>query len=286
MHVLEVKNLTKKFPSFLLDDVSFSLEAGKITGFIGRNGAGKSTTLNSLFHFIHPDAGEIRFWDEDILDKEREIKQRVGFVSSGINYYPNKKLKVISDITKSFYEDWDEDAYRRYMELFQLDEKKTPKQLSAGMKVKYALALALSHRAELLILDEPTSGLDPVSREELLEIFMFLSDEGKTILFSTHITSDLEQCADQIIYIKDGVIQANMDFDTFVGGYSMIRYEKGTLPTELESYLISAKRTRRGIVSLIKAEDEEWFVGTATIMEASLESIMVHLESEETVWAN
>lgn len=286
MHVLEVKNLRKKFPSFLLDDVSFSLEAGKITGFIGRNGAGKSTTLNSLFHFIHPDAGEIRFWDEDILDKEREIKQRVGFVSSGINYYPNKKLKVISDITKSFYEDWDEDAYRRYMELFQLDEKKTPKQLSAGMKVKYALALALSHRAELLILDEPTSGLDPVSREELLEIFMFLSDEGKTILFSTHITSDLEQCADQIIYIKDGMIQADMDFDTFVDGYSMIRYEKGTLPTELESYLISAKRTRRGIVSLIKAEDEERFVGTATIMEASLESIMVHLESEETVWAN
>ena len=286
MHVLEVKNLTKKFASFFLDDVSFCLEEGKITGFIGRNGAGKSTTLNSLFHFVHPDAGEIRFWDEDILDKEREIKQRVGFVSSGINYYPNKKLKVISDITKSFYEDWDEDAYRRYMELFQLDEKKTPKQLSAGMKVKYALALALSHRAELLILDEPTSGLDPVSREELLEIFMFLSDEGKTILFSTHITSDLEQCADQIIYIKDGVIQANMNFDTFVGGYSMIRYEKGTLPTELESYLISAKRTRRGMVSLIKAEDEERFVGTATIMEASLESIMVHLESEETVWAN
>ena len=159
MNVLEVKNLTKKFPSFLLDNVSFSLEQGKITGFIGRNGAGKSTTLNALFDFVHPDRGEIRFWDENILENERTIKQRVGFVSSGINYYPNKKLKVISDITKSFYKDWDEAAYRRYMELFQLDEKKTPKQLSAGMKVKYALALALSHRAELLILDEPTSGL-------------------------------------------------------------------------------------------------------------------------------
>ncbi|MBQ8664118.1 MAG: ABC transporter ATP-binding protein [Eubacterium sp.] len=286
MNVLEVKHLTKKFPTFLLDDVSFFLERGKITGFIGRNGAGKSTTLNSLFHFVHPDNGEIRFWGENILDNEREIKQRVGFVSSGINYYPNKKLKVISDITKSFYEDWDEEAYRRYMELFNLDEKKTPKQLSAGMKVKYALALALSHRAELLILDEPTSGLDPVSREELLEIFMFLSDEGKTILFSTHITSDLEQCADQIIYIKDGVIQADSNFDTFVSGYSMIRYEKGTLDGELEDCLISAKRTRRGMVSLIKAEDEPRFVGKATIMEASLESIMVHLESEETVWVN
>lgn len=286
MNVLEVKSLTKKFPTFLLNDVSFSLEQGKITGFIGRNGAGKSTTLNSLFHFVHPDKGEIRFWDENILENEREIKQRVGFVSSGINYYPNKKLKVISDITKTFYEDWDEAAYRRYMELFKLDEKKTPKQLSAGMKVKYALALALSHRAELLILDEPTSGLDPVSREELLEIFMFLSDEGKTILFSTHITSDLEQCADQIIYIKDGVIQADMDFDTFVGGYSMVRYEKGTLEPELEEYLISAKRTRRGMMSLIKSEDEHRFEGKATIVEVSLESIMVHLESEENLWAN
>lgn len=286
MRVLEVKNLTKKFPTFLLDHVSFSLEQGKITGFIGRNGAGKSTTLNSLFHFVHPDEGEICFWGADILENEREIKQRVGFVSSGINYYPNKKLKVISDITKSFYEDWDEEAYRRYMELFHLDEKKTPKQLSAGMKVKYALALAMSHRAELLILDEPTSGLDPVSREELLEIFMFLSDEGKTILFSTHITSDLEQCADQIVYIKDGVIQADMDFDDFVSGYSMIRYEQGSLSTELECYLISEKRTRRGMVSLIKAEDEERFVGKVAIVEPSLESIMVHLEREEAVWVN
>ena len=181
MSVLEVKSLSKKYPAFELKDVSFSLEKGKITGFVGRNGAGKSTTLKSLFNFVHPDSGEILFFNENFKDSEFSIKKRVGFVSGGVDYYKNKKIKTITSVTKSFYDNWDEDAYLKYMNMFKLDENKTPVQLSAGMKVKYALTLALSHNAELLILDEPTSGLDPVSRDDLLDVFMELCEKGITI---------------------------------------------------------------------------------------------------------
>jgi ABC-2 type transport system ATP-binding protein len=276
MAVLEVKNLKKIYPTFTLNNVSFALQEGKITGFIGRNGAGKSTTLNSLFNFVHPDNGEVNFWGENINENETKIKQKVGFVSSGVNYYPNKKLKIITSVTKSFYPNWDENAYQKYMKSFGLDENKTPKQLSMGMKIKYAIVLALSHKAELLILDEPTSGLDPVSRDELLDIFMDLSDKGKTILFSTHITSDLEKCADNIIYIKNGEILADMNMIDFVNGYKVVEYEKGQLDEKL---LIGAKRSKNGMSALVKTDDVAKL--NCEVTNADLDSIMIHLERGE-----
>ncbi len=172
--VLEVRELVKTYPGFRLDALSFSLEKGKITGFIGRNGAGKTTTLHSLLSFLSPDSGEIRFWGQDIREHELEIKQRVGFVSAGMSFYNRKKLRVITGVVSSFYPAWDAKAYQNYLRLFALDEDKTPEKLSNGMKIKYMLALAMSHGARLLILDEPTSGLDPISREELLEVFLDL----------------------------------------------------------------------------------------------------------------
>lgn len=215
MSILAVENLTKQYPGFLLDNVSFSLEKGKITGFIGRNGAGKSTTLKALLHFIHPDTGSISFFGSSFADQELEINQRLGFVAGGIDYYSKKKLKTITKVTKAFYPKWDDIIYHRYMKLFQLDESKTPSQLSSGMKIKYVLALALSHHAEFLILDEPTSGLDPVSRDEVLTLLMDLCDQGITILFSTHIISDLEKCADHILYIQRGKILADSSMTAF-----------------------------------------------------------------------
>lgn len=143
--------------------------------------------------FVHPDAGEALFFGRPLSADEFGVKQAVGFASGGFGFYPLKRLRTVTDVTRRFYPSWDETAYRRYLALFALDENKRVKELSEGMKVKYALALALSHRARLLVLDEPTSGLDPVSRDELLEIFLQLAqDEGISILFSTHITSDLE----------------------------------------------------------------------------------------------
>ncbi|AGY74997.1 ABC transporter ATP-binding protein [Clostridium autoethanogenum] len=279
MSVLEVKSLCKKYPAFELKDVSFSLEKGKITGFIGRNGAGKSTTLKSLFNFVHPDNGEILFFGNNFLNSEFLTKQRVGFVLGGIDYYTKKKIKVITNITKSFYDKWDNTAYSKYMDMFKLDENKTPAQLSAGMKVKYALTLALSHNAELLILDEPTSGLDPVSRDDLLDVFMGLCDNGITILFSTHITSDLDKCADNIIYIKNGMILADSDIKSFVDSYKVLQLTKDQLTENLQPKLIGCKRSKNGFSALIRTDDIS-DIGIDYI-NADLESIMVHLEKEE-----
>lgn len=278
MNVLDVSNLTKSYPSFRLDNVSFSLEQGKITGFIGRNGAGKSTTLNSLFNYVHPDSGEITFFGLDFNKNEIKIKERIGFVSSGVNYYPHKKIKKISSITKIFYNQWDDAAYQKYMKMFKLDEEKTPSQLSAGMKVKYALTLALSHKADLLILDEPTSGLDPVSRDDLLDVLMGLCDEGKTILFSTHITSDLDKCADNIIYIKNGRIISEQTVKEFENSYKLVSFENKEATHAYEKYLLGTKRNKTGYTALIESKDAENF--KEGVQSADLEAIMVHIEKE------
>ena len=215
MTICEVSNLSKSYPSFLLSDVSFKLNSGNITGFIGRNGAGKTTTIKSVLGLVHPDKGEISYFDLPFFENEREIKQRIGYSTGAVNYYPKKIIKSIVEVTKSFYKNWDEDSYREYLELFSLDENKMPCELSEGMKVKLNLLLALSHRAEILILDEPTSGLDPFSRDELLELFIELKNRGVAILFSTHITSDIEKCADDIMYIRKGRLVVNCSKDEF-----------------------------------------------------------------------
>lgn len=276
MHVLSAQNLSKRYPSFFLDNLSFSLEPGKITGFIGRNGAGKSTALNALFHFVHPDSGEVRFFGMELSGHETEIKQRVGFVSSGIQFYPLKKLKTISALTSSFYPGWDGRAYQKYLQMFQLDEGKTPSQLSAGMKVKYALALALSHNADLLILDEPTSGLDPVSRDDLLDVLLELCEEGKTILFSTHITSDLEKCADSILYLKNGRLIANTSVENFERSYKLLSFDTKEAPAAYLPFLLGCKRAKNGSTGLVLAEDLPK-IGLPA-QNADLESIMIHIE--------
>ena len=217
MNTLEVRNLRKVYPAFTLQDVSFTVPAGSVTGLVGRNGAGKSTTLKSLLGLVHPDGGEVRFCGMDTAENEKAFKEEIGVVLGGIDFYPKKKLKTITAVTKKFYVNWDEEAYRRYMALFALDEQKRVDQLSNGMRVKYLIALALSHGARLLILDEPTSGLDPVSRDELVQLFKALVADGqRSVLFSTHITSDLEKCADAIVYIKDGKVYQAASMQEFM----------------------------------------------------------------------
>ena len=275
--VLSVQGLCKQYPQFALRDVSFSLDQGRIMGFIGRNGAGKTTTLKSLLNFVHPDRGEISFFGMPLQGNEREIKRRIGFVSGGVDYYGKKKLRVISQVTSALYPNWDEQAYRRYLDRFQLNEDKTPSQLSAGMRVKYALALALSHRAELLILDEPTSGLDPVSRDDLLDELLTLADEGASILFSTHITSDLEKCADDITYIQAGRIRASESLESFSSRWVTLQFS-GPIPPETQPLLIGCKRAKNGFTALMeRVEAEKRGLGGSL---ATLEEIMVHWEKE------
>lgn len=221
MNVVEVRNVSKTYPSFCLNNVTFSLESKKITGFIGRNGAGKTTTIKAMLNLIHPKSGEIQYFNIPLNEHETEIKQKIGYSTGSISWYPRKRIKEIIDVSKTFYSTWDENAYRKYMTMFSLDENKKPIELSQGMKVKFNLLLALSHQAEILILDEPTSGLDPFSRDELLELFINLKEHGVTILFSTHITSDLEKCADNIIYIKKGEIKVESRREDFIKNYGL-----------------------------------------------------------------
>ncbi|MFA5443024.1 MAG: ABC transporter ATP-binding protein [Bacilli bacterium] len=280
-YILEVENLTKRYESFVLNKVSFYLENGKITGFIGRNGAGKTTTFKSLFNFVHPDDGEVKVFGKSFKDNELEIKGRLGFVLGSASYYPNKKIKTITEAAKTFYSKWDEQIYRSYLSRFALDENKTVAKLSSGMKVKYALSLALSHHAELLILDEPTSGLDPVSRDEILQIFLDLAEQGITILFSTHITSDLDYCADNIIYIKEGEIIAANKLADFINQYQILEFTKENLSKDLISKSIGHRRTKTGTSLLFNkgmvVEHPHKKVKT------DLDAIMVHLEQEHSL---
>ena len=242
MRLLEVEGLTKKYPKFTLKNVSFSLEQGRIMGLIGKNGAGKSTTLKSMLNMVCPDKGTIKMLGHDFRQDEESCKQNIGVVLGSIQFYQDKKLQTITGVTKRFYQTWDDTAYQKYMSMFELDEQKQVKQLSEGMKVKYLIALALSHDAKLLIFDEPTSGLDPVAREDLLELFQQLVKDGKrSILFSTHITSDLDKCADDITYIKNGEIIASSDKASFIQTFQSLK-APGEDSLNLEEIMVRNER--------------------------------------------
>ena len=237
-YILEVNGLAKSYPAFELKPIHFHIKAGEVMGFIGRNGAGKTTTLKSILNLVHPDAGSVRILGMDYLNNEDKIKRQIGYAVGGINYYKREKLKDIVAITRIFYDNWDKEAYRHYLAAFKLDENKKMIELSEGMKVKFYLTLALSHHAKLLILDEPTSGLDPVSRDEMNEIFRKLAEKDTAILFSTHITSDLEKCADTITYIKNGELLLSAKKEDFIRYYTK---EIGGTPS-LEDIMVHIER--------------------------------------------
>jgi ABC-2 type transport system ATP-binding protein len=280
MEILSVQHLCKHYPKFELKDVSFSLEQGYIMGFIGRNGAGKTTTIKSILRLVHPDAGTVTVLGKDFAADEFACKQQIGLVLGGITYYPQKKLKVIADVTRRFYPEWDAAAFSGYLKRFDLDPDKTVKELSDGMRVKFALALALSHNARLLILDEPTSGLDPVSRDDLLELFQELIENSeRSILFSTQITSDLEKCADFITYIKKGAIIASTTKDDLVDSYKLVKGTSAQLTDALLPYLIGVKKNAFGFTALLRTADLPAAAGPE-IAPSDLESIMIHIEKE------
>lgn len=243
MTALRVEKLTKRYPKFTLEGVSFSLERGGIMGLIGKNGAGKSTTLKSILNLIPPDSGEIELLGRPFPENELACRQRLGVVLGGIDFYRHKRLSAITRVTRRFYRDWDQGAYERYLAEFGLDEEKKVRELSAGMRVKYLVALALSHGAELLIFDEPTSGLDPVSRDELLELFRALTAGGeRSILFSTHITSDLDRCADDVAYLRGGRLLACGEKAEFIRSFRHLRTPEDRDELSLEEIMVRAER--------------------------------------------
>ncbi|MEG2958028.1 MAG: ABC transporter ATP-binding protein [Christensenellaceae bacterium] len=281
MEMLSVRNLNKRYEKFALKNISICLKKGYIMGFIGRNGAGKTTTLKAILDLAHRDSGEVEILGKEVTPSDFSSKQKMGFIFGGVDYFPKKKLKIITDVTKKFYENWDDKIYQQYLKRFELDEEKTIDQLSEGMKVKYALSLALSHHAQLLILDEPTSGLDPVSRDDLVELFQELIEDGeKSILFSTHITSDLEKCADYITYIKNGEIIASDEKDQFIDSYRLLKGSKEQLKEQIAAVLIGCKVNSLGFSALVKTVDLPSCEGIES-EKADLETIMIYFERKQ-----
>jgi len=277
--MLSVQNLSKRYDKFQLKNVSFSLEPGYIMGFVGRNGAGKTTTLKTMLNLVHADSGSVTMFGKDFIQNELSAKQKISFMLGGIHYYPKRKIKDIADVVKRFYDEWDEIIYNDYLERFDLDPEKKVDELSEGMKVKFNLALALSHNAKLLILDEPLNGLDPVSRDDLIEIFQELIEDGqRSILFSTHIMSDLEKCADYITFIHNGAIIESSTKDDLIASYRIV---KGT-PNQLDALtekMVGYKTNSFGFTGLIKTGDVQSSSGL-TLEPPTLEDILIYYDKK------
>ena len=281
-NILEIENVRKTYPSFTLKDVSFEVKPGQIMGFIGRNGAGKTTTLKCIMNRVHYESGKILAFDKDMNENELENKQRIGFALSELNYYPNKTIRQLMNVTKRFYKKFDEEKFNEACRLFNLNIDKKLEELSSGMKVKYSVAVALSHHAELLILDEPTSGLDPVSRDEILDIFrQIVKNKDRAILFSTHITSDLDKCASDITYIHDGEIIYTGTKKDFINSYLFIKDK--SFNKELLNEYIAYKEFDDRIEGLISVDKKDVFIkNKIEPVEPDLEQIMVYVERSKS----
>ncbi len=274
MNALEVRNLTKVYPDFTLDKVSFCVPRGHIVGLIGRNGAGKSTTIKGILRLIAAE-GNIDVFGKDIFKDELTVKQMIGYVGGGFRYYPMNTLSAIRKAYAPFYPTWDQSKYEKFLARFGLSEKKKVKELSEGMKVKFALALALSHGAKLLIMDEPTSGLDPLSREEFCDIILQLvREEGVSVLFSTHITSDLMRIADDIVYISQGSILAACPLEELLGKYRLAHFP--SLAEATAANAIGVKSVKDGYEGLLTRDMQ--ISEDTVIADATIDNIMVHLE--------
>ena len=274
MNALEVKELTKVYPEFTLDKVSFCVPQGHISGLIGRNGAGKSTTIKGILRLIAAE-GDVAVFGRDIIKDEMEVKQIIGYVGGGFRYYPMNTLAAIRKAYTPFYPTWNQGKYEKFLAQFGLSERKKVKELSEGMKVKFALALALSHEAKLLIMDEPTSGLDPLSREEFCDIILQLvHDEGVSVLFSTHITSDLMRIADDIVYISEGKILAACPLKELLDQYKLAHFS--SLADAMATNAIGIKSVKGGYEGLLPRDTQR--LNIFTLADATIDNIIVHLE--------
>ena len=280
--ILTVRNLCKHYPAFELHDVSFSIRASSIMGLIGRNGAGKTTTIKSILRLVRPDGGSVEFLGQPVDDDAAALRREAGYVSGDLCYYPRKRLSQLTAVTRSFYSAWDSARYEALLRRFSLDDSKRVCELSAGMKVKYQLACALSHGAKLLILDE-TSGLDPVSRDDLLDLLRSLCEQdGVSILFSTHITSDLDACADDVTYLQNGTVAQSVSLAGFTAPWKKLTGPETALAPALRGAL-RGLRVHRGEFEALYPSDLPCPAGCREEL-ADLQTVMVYLEREvETV---
>ena len=274
---IKVKNLNKKYEGFELKNISFEIPEGSIVGLIGENGAGKTTTIKSILNIIKSE-GEIQVFGKNIKQNEKEIKSKLGVVLDDSFLSEYLTPKKINSIMKNFYNTWDKKLFENYIKIFKLPENKMIKDFSSGMKMKLKIAVAISHSPRLLILDKPTSGLDPIVRNEILDIFrqFIAEDEKRSILISTHITTDLEHISDYIMFIKNGEITLNLPTSEILENYGIIKCdEKDFSKIAKEDYEYYRKEKYQYEVLVNNKKMIKSKYGISTIDKASIEDIML-----------
>jgi len=255
-NILEVNKLMKKYDGFSLKDVSFAVPTGYIMGFIGPNGAGKTTTIKSILNMVTPENGNINVFGMDNVADSTQINEKIGVVMDAPFFVDEWNMIDVEKSLSPFYSEWNFDKYTELLAKFNIEKKKKIKELSRGMKVKLMLAVAMSHNAKLLILDEPTSGLDPVARDELCALLSdFVSDETNSVLFSTHITTDLEKIADYITFILDGEIIFTGEKDELMEKYTLIKGGCDEITVEHKKFIIGYREYNTGFDGMIETDN-------------------------------
>ncbi len=278
-NIVEFKNVSKHFKDFSLENINLQIKQGLVTGFVGANGAGKSTTMKLMMNLLQADEGEIKVFGKHYANNEKEIKERIGFVYDSNVFYENLNLKDIRKIIAPAYKNWSDKQFYDYIKMFELPLNKAVKTFSKGMQMKTSLALALSHDAEFIMMDEPTAGLDPVFRRELLDILKeLMTDATRTLFFSTHITSDLERIADNITFIQGGKILFNESIRDVQERYALVKGNANVLNQTIENSFISVERSSNEFQALTNnAEEVREALGDQVVMEeVTLEDIMYY----------
>ena len=275
--ILEVQKLNKHYKNFSLHDVSFALPEGCIAGFIGVNGAGKTTVLKTILRLASKSSGSIPFFGLDMDTEKNRIKERLGIVLDSGGFYDDLSLLQMKALVAASYSTWDETEFQRYLERFSLNPKQMIRTLSKGMRMKYALALALSHNAEFLIMDEPTGGLDPLIRRQLLNILReYMEKGGRGVFFSTHITSDLDRLADLLVLIDHGKIIFQENKDALLERYKIVKGDAGKIPRAALPLLRNYSATAFGFTAITDQPEEVQRLLPDVILErASIEDIML-----------
>lgn len=251
-NILEIENLSKNYTDFSLKNLNLNVPAGCITGFIGENGAGKSTTIKLILDIIHRNTGEIKIFGKDNKSISNNLKEEIGVVLDESCFPENLTLTDINKIMKKTYKSWDKNVFENYVSKFSLPQNKAVKDYSKGMKMKLSIAVALSHNPKLLILDEATSGLDPIVRDEILDVFLdFIQDENHSIFISSHIISDLEKICDYIAFIHKGQLIFNESKDTLLEKYGILKCSTKEFESINKDLVIGYRKNSFGVEALV-----------------------------------
>ncbi len=272
-NALELRGLRKNYKHFTLKDINLTLPMGCIMGFIGENGAGKSTTIKAMLGLIRKDGGEIRILGKDPY-ADRSVMEEVGLVLDSGFFPPEMNAKQLGKSMSHIYKRWDSEAYCRYVERFQIDTTKKVKEYSRGMVMKLSLAAALSHGAKLLLLDEATSGLDPIVRDDILDIlYDFIQDEERSVFLSSHITGDLEKIADYITFIHEGRLLMSGEKDSLLETYGLLHCTMDQLEELSPKAVTGYRKSDFGVTALVSRHR---IPGDLTVENATLDDIMLY----------